>query len=133
MGALYYLSTGSRNMAIGRGSLQELTTGSGNVGVGYLAGRFITTGDKNTFIGDSLQAGGNVSNTLVVGAGSRKDVFADANGIKLGDGVMATEVHDFIIGNAGSLDFADDGAAAVGGVPVNGVYHTGGVLKIRLS
>lgn len=133
MGSLYYLSTGSRNMAIGRGALQEVTTGSNNVSVGYLSGRFVDEGIKNTFLGDGLHTGTNVSNTLIVGAGTRKDVFADANGIKLGDGVMATEVHDFIIGNAAALDFADDGAAAVGGVPVNGVYHTAGALKVRLA
>jgi hypothetical protein len=30
-------------------------------------------------------------------------------------------------------DYADDAAAATGGVPVNGVYRTGSVLKIRVS
>lgn len=132
-GSLYFLTTGSFNMAIGRGALQELTEGDKNVGVGWQSGRQVTTGSRNTFIGDSVNAGTNVSDTLVVGANARKDVFADANGIKLGDGVMATEVHDFIIGNAAALDFADDAAASVGGVPVNGVYHTAGTLKVRLA
>jgi hypothetical protein len=30
-------------------------------------------------------------------------------------------------------DFEDDTAAALGGVPLNGLYHTGGMIKIRLS
>jgi len=29
-------------------------------------------------------------------------------------------------------DYADDAAAAVGGIPVGGLYHTAGVVKIRL-
>lgn len=32
-----------------------------------------------------------------------------------------------------SLNYANDSAAATGGVPVGGVYHTSGTLKIRLS
>jgi hypothetical protein len=33
----------------------------------------------------------------------------------------------------GISEFADDAAAAIGGVPVNGLYHTAGAVKIRLS
>lgn len=33
----------------------------------------------------------------------------------------------------GLSNFADDAAAAVGGVPVNGLYRTGSVVKIRVS
>lgn len=32
-----------------------------------------------------------------------------------------------------SLSFADDAAAAAGGVPLGGVYHTSGALKIRIA
>ena len=133
MGSLYYLTTGSQNMAIGRASLQELTTGSNNVGVGYRAGRFVTTGSRNTFLGDNLSTGTNVSDTLIVGANARKDVFADANGIVLGDGALGTEVFNLVISNYASLDFADDTAAATGGVALGGVYHTSGALKIRVA
>ena len=31
-----------------------------------------------------------------------------------------------------SLDFASDAAAATGGIPLGGVYHTAGALKIRI-
>jgi hypothetical protein len=30
-------------------------------------------------------------------------------------------------------DYADDAAAATGGVPVGGVYRTGSILKARIS
>jgi hypothetical protein len=32
-----------------------------------------------------------------------------------------------------SGSFADDAAAAVAGIPVGGVYHTAGAIKVRLS
>lgn len=32
-----------------------------------------------------------------------------------------------------SLDFADDTAAAAGGVPLGGIYRNGNVLSIRIS
>jgi hypothetical protein len=31
-----------------------------------------------------------------------------------------------------SFDYADDTAAAAGGVPLGGLYHTTGTIKIRL-
>ena len=132
-GSLYFLQTGSYNMAIGRAALQDVTTGNYNVGVGRQAGKGITTGSNNTVLGSNLQLGAAVSNTLVVGAGNRKDVFADANGIVLGDGALGTEVFNLVISNYALLDFPDDSTAATGGIPVGGVYHTSGTIKIRLS
>jgi len=31
-----------------------------------------------------------------------------------------------------ALDYADDAAAALGGVPVGGIYHNSGSIRIRL-
>lgn len=36
-------------------------------------------------------------------------------------------------GVAVASNFADDAAAAVGGIPVGGRYHTAGAVKIRLA
>lgn len=30
-------------------------------------------------------------------------------------------------------NYTDDASAALGGVPINGIYHTDGILKIRLA
>jgi hypothetical protein len=38
-----------------------------------------------------------------------------------------------VISNYSNLNFTDDLSAASGGVPLGGVYHTQGVLKIRIS
>lgn len=35
--------------------------------------------------------------------------------------------------SVGSLNFADDTAAAAGGVPIGGIYHNAGAIRIRLS
>jgi len=37
------------------------------------------------------------------------------------------------IANYASMNFADDTAAATGGIPLGGVYHTSGALKIRIA
>ena len=43
-------------------------------------------------------------------------------------------IHNAIITpELAALDFANDAAAAIGGVAVNQWYHTSGILKIRLS
>ena len=31
------------------------------------------------------------------------------------------------------MNYADDTAAAAGGIPLGGVYHTSGALKIRIA
>ena len=37
------------------------------------------------------------------------------------------------IANYTTMNFADDAAAATGGIPLGGVYHTSGALKIRIA
>ena len=44
----------------------------------------------------------------------------------------ATFVENLVVFNYAGLNFADDTAAAAGGVVLGQVYHTGGVLKIRI-
>jgi hypothetical protein len=45
----------------------------------------------------------------------------------------ATFVENLVIFNYANLDFADDAAAATGGVVLGQVYHTSGALKIRIT
>ena len=44
----------------------------------------------------------------------------------------ATFVENLVVFNYSNLNYADDTAAAAGGVVLGQVYHTGGVLKIRI-
>lgn len=56
-------------------------------------------------------------------------------------GVLATTDQPEMLSNktlelprlSGVVNYADDAAAAAGGVPVGGVYHTAGALKVRLA
>lgn len=47
------------------------------------------------------------------------------------------KIQDALIGDAGVVpgirEFADDTAAAAGGVPIKGLYHTAGAVKVRLT
>ena len=46
-------------------------------------------------------------------------------------GALVTDV--FQIDNYSSLDFTNDTTAAAGGVPLGGVYHNGGAMRIRVA
>jgi len=54
---------------------------------------------------------------------------------------VAFQSNGFAVDGAGNLvlqgaaqrNYADDAAAAAGGVPINGVYHSGGIMRIRLQ
>ena len=131
------LTTGGKNTTLGRYAAAFSTTGNYNIAIGTNAAWGITTGSNNTIIGHKGQGGG-FDNTLIIGRGvTTIDVRSDANGIALG-GVTAkvvdgVTVNNFVIDNGANLDFADDAAAATGGVPINGIYHTGGSVKIRIA
>jgi len=49
-----------------------------------------------------------------------------------GDTVLDVKNDGIVSDDLALKDFADDTAAAAGGVPLNGLYHTSGVVKIRL-
>jgi len=79
----------------------------------------------------------NVSNNyaIAIGDGAASSL---ASAVALGEGVTAvyadgTTVQNFAIANYASLNFADDTAAATGGVPLGGVYHNAGALRIRIA
>jgi hypothetical protein len=41
-------------------------------------------------------------------------------------------VENLVVFNYAGLNFADDTAAAAGGVVLGQIYHTGGLMKIRI-
>jgi hypothetical protein len=130
------LETGAENTFMGRYAGYPCNTGSNNISIGSWSGFGIKSGSNNTVIGH--QGSGSIDNTLIIGRGRTTiDIKSDANGMALGDTTAAwadgVTVKNFVISNHAALDFADDVAAAAGGVPVGGVYHTSGTIKIRLS
>lgn len=129
----YDTNTLEKNVAIGYRSLFRVN-GENNVAIGSEAGNGIREASNNIILGPVTSAvlGTTPQGVTVIGKNSRVDFIADDNGVTVGDESPVT-VHEFIISNGAALDFADDAAAAAGGVPVNGIYHTGGIIKIRLS
>jgi hypothetical protein len=72
------------------------------------------------------------SGSLIVSGGSVP--FEKANLQVYGNTSLSGSV--VLTGNANSVlasNFADDTAAAAGLVPIGGIYHTNGAIKIRLS
>jgi hypothetical protein len=97
--SLYSTTSGSQNTAVGADSLKFNTTGAQNTSIGLISGLNITTGNYNTFL--AYNAGGGITtgsgntiigyninglsaalaDTLIIGAGGRKDLYGTATGI----------------------------------------------------
>jgi hypothetical protein len=63
-------------------------------------------------------------------------LFSIGNGASASSQSMALEILKngiIVLPAVVSLSFADDTAAAAGGIPVGGLYHTSGAIKIRLT
>lgn len=154
-------STGNDLNAFGSSALEENTgayinafgsiSGANNTGnynnfLGYLSGNGNTGNDVNA-IGNVAGSANTFNNVNLFGEGAQ----ADENGqtVLSKDGTIMARIStnnltatrkynlpDFtgtigVINTAGN--FANDTAAAAGGVPVGGLYHTSGAVKIRLT
>ena len=74
LSAGYTLTTGSSNVIIGN-SIQGLTSGSNNVFLGiYPTANSIVTGSNNLILGDGVDTGSDVSNCIVIGCNSTKQM-----------------------------------------------------------
>jgi len=100
----------------------------------------------STALGADAQAVG--ANSIAIGAAMVSNNYAIAIGdgasagsegsVAIGPGVAAvgwndsTTLNQLAIANYGGLNYGNDAAAAAGGVPLGGVYHYDGLLKIRI-
>jgi len=77
------------------------------------------------------------TNTIMLASLSTKNVIigptTSDNGYRLQVIGSASISGDIVSSTIGALNYANDAAAAAGGVPVGGIYNTSGILKIRLS
>jgi hypothetical protein len=80
-------------------------------------------------VSGSYNVTGNTTSLFVVGCGTDDTNRADAFKVEPISSTIATIVLPQVV----SLDYGDDSAAQSAGVPIGGMYHTSGVLKIRLS
>ena len=74
---------------------------------------------------------------FVVATGATTNVNSNAllitAGGKSGGNPTVPQVPRVIIPTVVNFNFADDTAAAAGGIPVGGLYHNAGVVRIRLT
>lgn len=119
-------ASGLNGSAFGRNSS---ATNSG-IAAGYNA---VASGNEGVAIGANTDATASESTALGYAA------QATAQGaVAIGNSVTASTVDTTTlkllqIANYASINFADDAAAATGGIPLGGVYHTAGALKIRIA
>lgn len=136
------VSTGDTNIAIGFNNTVNngnsfaigniVTSNQGEMVLGF---RNYTTGyptpDKNLGLGETK---------FVIGVGSGTVTPADNNaviitegGINGGSSGTVPQVPRIVLPTIVNFNFADDTAAAAGGIPVGGLYHSAGALRIRLT
>jgi len=123
----FAIAFGSRGIAIGQGSFASAT-------------RSIAIGDAcqgNGLESTSLGHFANASAAYSVALGADASASAN-NAVAIGKNVTAsvadyTTTKNLQLTNYASLNYADDTAAAAGGVPLGGIYHTSGALKIRIA
>ena len=108
-------SASAANNATGLG-YQAVASGNESVALGYSADAIAGGG---VAIGDRALA--NIGNAVAIGS---QVTSLWGNG---------TTVNQLAVANYASLNFADDSAASTGGVPLGGIYHTSGALKIRTT
>jgi len=120
-------STAIDSAAVGRSSN---ATGSQSAAFGRSAD---AQGEQATAVGYDATATANLSTAI----GERS--VANAQGaVAIGTQVTASTVNTATvnllqIAGYASMNYADDTAAAAGGIPLGGVYHTSGALKIRIA
>ena len=96
---------------------------------------------NNPFAGntDAICIGNNSETFQTYGVAIGSSAVAGASGaVALGKNVTSstantTAVNLFQITQYASMNFTNDTTAAAGGIPLGGVYHTSGALKIRIS
>jgi len=136
------VSTGATNLIIGYNNTtssnknfvvgEALTSDGDKMVLGY---RNYTTGyptpNKNLGLGETK---------FVVAVGSSTTTPSDNNaiiitegGINGGSSGAVPQVPRVILPTIVNFNFVDDAAAAAGGIPIGGLYHNAGVIRIRLT
>ena len=121
--------TGDNNVAVGADTAKALTSGSGNVLVGQNAGATLTSGSNNTLIGHGADVPtGVTSNFISVGG-----VFT-VSGIDVPPTSVTSIIGKLALAAlAASPSYANDAAAAAGGVAAGLLYRNGSAVIIRVA
>jgi hypothetical protein len=121
--------TGSNNTGFGVATGYALTTGGGNLLLGADAGNTLTTGSGNIYMqsGTLLSQGYTTeSHTLRMGENATVNLIRATN-------IDTTTPKLFLDWLPASTTYANDAAAAVGGVAVGQLYRNGSVVQVRVT
>lgn len=108
-----------------------------------------SSSDRTIAIGNAINVGGGAADSIVMGTAADSSA---QKGIALGFSASVTATEGIALGyqvtaatdytvtlkrlqmlDYASLNYADDTAAAAGGIPLGGVYHNAGALRIRIA
>ena len=130
-------------IAIGNNASAGGGTAVGNGSQCFTAGRSAAYGagakslsNESVAIGGDAVVASNSTGGIAIGD-SATVATSSPNAVAIGNDVTASTDNTVTIKRLqmldyATLDYADDAAAATGGIPLGGVYHTDGALKIRI-
>ena len=133
-------ATGARSFAlstsgVGVGSISaedsiNIAVGNYSTNISVGAARAIGIGSSNISLDKVTAADG-----IAIGTESTSTAIG---AVSLGRQIVASTVDTVSVRmlqivNYATADYIDDAAAATGGIPLGGVYHTAGALKIRIA
>jgi hypothetical protein len=144
----FSLLAGTNNSSYGSRSGTDLISGSNNTFIGTFAGSNLTTGSNNTFIGAViLPQTSSINNTIIIADGlGNQRLFISSSGLAIFSNNLYTSGSMITSGSltvqrstailsqvSSSFNFANDTEASGSGIPLGGLYHTSGTIKIRLA
>jgi hypothetical protein len=114
-------TTGENIFSVGTGTSTARKTG------------FLIDSGSNTFIEGTLNVSGSTTMTgsLILSSSAATELFVIGNTEMTGS--LAVSSFTTLASVSSSLNFADDTAAAAGGVPLGGLYRNGNFVMIRLT
>jgi hypothetical protein len=96
--------------------------------------------DNSSMLGSNLQLGspsctvvGTYNNPTPTGQGNSLFMVGMGDDRGVANALNVNTVGYIMMDQTALFNYADDTAAGAGGVPINGLYHTNGTLKIRLT
>ena len=124
-------TSGYNNVSIGPNTMKSNIGGSHNTVLGFNAGTEIVNGHNNTIIGNT--PGFDVYNNIILsdGAGNIKYRWDGNTNNVYGSLTLPTSTA-ILSQVSSSYNFSNDEEAASGGIPLGGLYHNSGTIKIRL-
>lgn len=106
------------------------TNYTGNTIVGGAENIIVASGNTNSIIGGGYNViSGATSGATLIGLNNFTSPIENdsvyVNNLQL--------LNKIVLINFVSLDYADDAAADAGGIPLGGIYHTSGAVKVRIT